>query len=320
MDKDAFEQLNPAFNKPVAASGTGHFLVPIENADVFRENLELYQSLNGPLVSWVAVTAKRGEAVDAVARRHGMTASYLRATNGPFKERKGRFTQPATFMAPNAKDAEAIRQAFDRKVALKREQLYGVVTDGDDGPLQRRRPELKTAGTVPMARENVVRTSMPTATVTNTNTTAVPPTATVATVAPVTPAVPVASVTATSPTETEARSSYTVERGDTLFSIAKRANIALTDLKSLNGLQSNVVAAGRSLKLPEGTVMGPPSPRAALLAKPATIAPASSYVVRAGDTLFSIAKRFSTSVDALQRANRLAARATLRVGQRLVIQ
>jgi LysM repeat protein len=164
-----------------------------------------------------------------------------------------------------------------------------------------------------MARENVVRTSTPTAT----NTMVVPPTATVA---PVAPPVPVASVTATAPTETEARSSYTVERGDTLFSIAKRANIALADLKSLNGLQSNVVAAGRSLKLPEGTVMGPPSPRAALLAKPATIAPASSYVVRAGDTLFSIAKRFSTSVEALQRANRLAARATLRVGQRLVIQ
>lgn len=308
MDKDAFEQLNPAFNKPVAASGTGHFLVPIENADVFRENLELYQSLNGPLVSWVAVTAKRGEAVDAVARRHGMTASYLRATNGPFKERKGRFTQPATFMAPNAKDAEAIRQAFDRKVALKRETLYGVVTDGDDGPLQTKRPQFKTAAAVQSPRENLVRV------------------ATVAAPAAVPAPVPTAHTSASADdgksnaAQVVPTNSYAVERGDTLFSIAKRANIPLAELKSMNGLASNVVTAGRVLTLPEGTVMAPPSPRAALLAKPNAIAPVSSYVVRAGDTLFSIAKRFSTSVEALQRANRLATRATLRVGQRLVIQ
>ncbi|MCE2990380.1 MAG: LysM peptidoglycan-binding domain-containing protein, partial [Nitrosomonadaceae bacterium] len=308
MDKDAFEQLNPAFNKPVAASGTGHFLVPIENADVFRENLELYQSLNGPLVSWVAVTAKRGEAVDAVARRHGMTASYLRATNGPFKERKGRFTQPATFMAPNAKDAEAIRQAFDRKVALKRETLYGVVTDGDDGPLQTKRPQFKTAAAVQSPRENLVRV------------------ATVAAPAAVPAPVPTAHTSSSADdgksnaAQVVPTNSYAVERGDTLFSIAKRANIPLAELKSMNGLASNVVTAGRVLTLPEGTVMAPPSPRAALLAKPNAIAPVSSYVVRAGDTLFSIAKRFSTSVEALQRANRLATRATLRVGQRLVIQ
>lgn len=298
MDKDAFEQLNPAFNKPVAASGTGHFLVPIENADVFRENLELYQSLNGPLVSWVAVTAKRGESVDAVARRHGMTASYLRATNGPFRERKGRFTQPVTFMAPNAKDAEAIRQAFDRKVALKRETLYGVVTDGDDGPLQTRRPQFKNASTASATLDRPLR-------VATVSSTASPPSV---------------SVDETAAATASPSSSYVVERGDTLFSIAKRANIALVDLKSMNGLESNVVAAGRVLKLPEGTVMAPRSPRAALLATPSAIAPISTYVVRSGDTLFSIAKRFSTSVEALQRANRLTARATLRIGQRLVIQ
>jgi membrane-bound lytic murein transglycosylase D len=211
-------------------------------------------------------------------------------------------------MAPNAKDAEAIRQAFDRKVALKRETLYGVVTDGDDGPLQTKRPQFKTAAAVQSPRENLVRV------------------ATVAAPAAVPAPVPTAHTSSSADdgksnaAQVVPTNSYAVERGDTLFSIAKRANIPLAELKSMNGLASNVVTAGRVLTLPEGTVMAPPSPRAALLAKPNAIAPVSSYVVRAGDTLFSIAKRFSTSVEALQRANRLATRATLRVGQRLVIQ
>jgi membrane-bound lytic murein transglycosylase D len=40
MEPESFAQLNPSFNRPVAASGTGYFLVPIEHADIFRFNLD----------------------------------------------------------------------------------------------------------------------------------------------------------------------------------------------------------------------------------------------------------------------------------------
>jgi hypothetical protein len=82
MEDNDFAALNPSFNKPVARSGSGYFLVPTEKAIAFKTNLDLYRSLNAPMVSWVAVTAKKGESVDAVAKRHGMTASYLRALQG----------------------------------------------------------------------------------------------------------------------------------------------------------------------------------------------------------------------------------------------
>jgi membrane-bound lytic murein transglycosylase D len=119
MPEDEFSALNPAFNRPVAASGTGYFLVPTENAELFSTNLRLYQSLNGPMVSWQTVAARKGDSVDAVARRYGMTGSYLRATGGPFAERKGKFLKPATFMVPMAGQVKAMTAMLDKKIGLK---------------------------------------------------------------------------------------------------------------------------------------------------------------------------------------------------------
>lgn len=118
MPVDEFAALNPAFNRPVAA-GKGYLLVPAESADTFRTNLDLYKSLNGPMVSWVQASARRGERVDAVAKRYGMTPSYFRANSGPFAEKKGKFTQNASFMVPNAKSAAQMNAMIEKKVAIK---------------------------------------------------------------------------------------------------------------------------------------------------------------------------------------------------------
>jgi membrane-bound lytic murein transglycosylase D len=118
MPADEFAALNPAFNRPVA-SGRGYLLVPAESADTFRANLELYKSLNGPMVSWVQASARRGERVDAVAKRYGMTPSYFRANSGPFAEKKGKFTQNANFMVPNAKSAAQMNAMIEKKVAIR---------------------------------------------------------------------------------------------------------------------------------------------------------------------------------------------------------
>ncbi|MBL8510310.1 MAG: transglycosylase SLT domain-containing protein, partial [Betaproteobacteria bacterium] len=118
MTEEEFNALNPAFIKPVAKNSDGYFLVPTDKAAVFRSNLEQYRALNGPLVSWQTVVARQGEAVDAVARRHGMTASHLRATSSPFKERKGRFSQNTTFMVPIPKQAEVIQATLNKKSSL----------------------------------------------------------------------------------------------------------------------------------------------------------------------------------------------------------
>jgi membrane-bound lytic murein transglycosylase D len=335
MEPESFAQLNPSFNRPVAASGTGYFLVPIEHADIFRFNLDLYKSLNAPMVSWTAVSAKRGEAVDAVARRHGMTAAYLRATNGPFKERKGRFTAPANFMAPNPKDASAILAAFEQKVLLKREQLYGTATgiDGDNGPLIKGPSKSDPIQFAGLGRVTKIE----------------PPEATTAAVMSATTAsLSDASMASSDAGESNSEAmpgdtvasmwiAYRVVKGDTLFNIAKRAGIPLVALKAENQLVGNTVTLGQSLRVPSSAAGNFETPVVADAGKPSLSRGAASakvvantpnrakanaavtYTVRNGDTLYAIARKFQTSVDALLALNRLKANAVLRPGLRLTV-
>jgi membrane-bound lytic murein transglycosylase D len=341
MEPESFAQLNPSFNRPVAASGTGYFLVPIEHADIFRFNLDLYKSLNAPMVSWTAVSAKRGEAVDAVARRHGMTAAYLRATNGPFKERKGRFTAPANFMAPNPKDASAILAAFEQKVLLKREQLYGTATgiDGDDGPLIKGPTKTDPIQFAGLGRVAKIETPSVAASTPTAATTAAVMSATTAnsTDASVASSGAGESNSEAMPGDTVASMwiAYRVVRGDTLFNIAKRAGIPLVALKAENQLVGNAVTLGQNLRVPSSAADNFKSPvvtdASKLLASTITTKAAANtpvrakagnavtYTVRNGDTLFAIARKFQTSVDALLALNRMKANTVLRPGLRLTI-
>ncbi len=333
MEPAEFAQLNPSFNRPVASTGTGHFLVPIEHADIFKFNIELYRTLNAPMVSWTTVSAKRGDSVDAVARRHGMTAAYLRATNGPFKEKKGKFTQPATFMAPNPKDANEIRDAFERKVALKREQLHGTVTDGDDGPLIKgpsKADPIQFGGLgrvvklepAPLTTQTVATSSDQPQAATSGVVNMIANTA-------ARPAAETADATVSSWMQ------YHVIKGDTLFSIAKRAGLPLNDIKSENQLAGNTVNVGQVLRVPTTAAANfvaaaepPPSGTTTASARGANVATksrptkamqTSTYTVRNGDTLYAIAKKFQTSVDALLSLNRMKANSVLRPGARISV-
>ena len=44
--------------------------------------------------------------------------------------------------------------------------------------------------------------------------------------------------------------SYTVKKGDTLYSISKRFNISVEDLKKMNKLNSNTIEIGQTLLVP----------------------------------------------------------------------
>lgn len=99
--------------------------------------------------------------------------------------------------------------------------------------------------------------------------------------------------------------SYTVVAGDSLWSIAKKFGTTVDEIKRLNNLTNDTIFIGQVLKIPVKGESIPPQD-------------ISTYTVVAGDTLWSIAKRFSTTVDELKRLNQLTSD-NLRIGQILKV-
>jgi membrane-bound lytic murein transglycosylase D len=104
MSEDEFVALNPAHNKAVA-SGTGVLIVPVDKADDFRANLENY---DGALVSWTTYQARRGESIDAIAKKHHLTTAQLKAANFDLRlDKRGRLRAAGPVMVPMKREANA---------------------------------------------------------------------------------------------------------------------------------------------------------------------------------------------------------------------
>lgn len=98
---------------------------------------------------------------------------------------------------------------------------------------------------------------------------------------------------------------YTVKRGDTFYSIAKNYDTTTEKIKSLNNLKTNTLTIGQKLRIP-ATVT---------ITKPTT---ATSYIVKPGDTLYSLAREFNTTVNNLKTLNNLSTN-NLTIGQTILI-
>ena len=102
----------------------------------------------------------------------------------------------------------------------------------------------------------------------------------------------------------ESSNDYVVSAGDTLWAIARKFNVSVDDIKALNNLSSNNLSIGMILKIP--------------LYSNKQNEETNVYVVKSGDSLWSIARMFNSTVDEIKSLNSLKSN-VLRIGQRLVV-
>ena len=93
---------------------------------------------------------------------------------------------------------------------------------------------------------------------------------------------------------------YTVKSGDNLYSIARKYNVTVSDLMNYNNLTSNLLSIGQVIRIPSNT------------------SSSTTYTVKNEDTLYSIARKYNTSVDSIKTKNNLTSN-TLSIGQKLII-
>lgn len=243
---DEFTSLNPHYNRPVIqAKQPITLLLPVDKAEVFASNLENYDK---PLVSWQPYHAKRGEKLDSIASRHGISSARLKDVND-INVKRGRLANNQVLLVPGKRGAKLESTSFT---------------------------EIKTES-LPLANGRV----------------------------------------------------YSVRKGDTLLSIAKRHGVKAEQIKAWSNLKSNRLVLNQKLNVGpaekatlndivvSSKALGKASLRVVTVAKKA---PANKlYTVRRGDTLYSIAQRFAVDLDDLLRWNKLSIKKRLFPGDKVTI-
>ncbi len=120
---------------------------------------------------------------------------------------------------------------------------------------------------------------------------------------------------------------YVVQPGDNLYRISVNNNVTVEEMRAANPDlvgEAPILQPGQVLQIPgcggqttNNTTQNVPTPGGGTSGQPTT--GGATYTVQSGDTLFSIARQFGVTVQAIVEANNLANPNSLSVGQQLVI-
>lgn len=105
---------------------------------------------------------------------------------------------------------------------------------------------------------------------------------------------------------------HVIQRGETLWSISKRYGTTVAAVQRWNGLRGSTIQPGRRLEILTGRSAAVAASAAATSGEPVT------HVIRRGETLSSIARRYGTTVAAVQAWNGLRG-SVIQTGRRLSI-
>jgi membrane-bound lytic murein transglycosylase D len=221
MPLDEFVSLNPAHNHPVIAAPKGRtLLLPVDKAEAFNANLESYSER---LVSWQSYPAKKGERLDRIAGKFGTTVAVLQ-NNNHVALRRNKLASNQTLLVPlhgnrsgadllavNLKSAEpeAAPAAAQTRYRTKRGDTLASVAKRHGVTVA----QIKSWNHLKSSRLAAGQRLVVKADAGETR-----------------------SASAEGKSRAAKRQLYTVRRGDTLRSIARRFNVAVVDLQRWNNL------------------------------------------------------------------------------------
>lgn len=146
---------------------------------------------------------------------------------------------------------------------------------------------------------------------------------------PTRPGTPIAAVLEAKPVgDVIPATTYTVVKGDSLWTISKKHGVSIAEIAAANDIRPNsVIRLGQKLIIPakSGLAESPVVERAPSAARAvSTPAPRASgspvvHVVRPGETLGAIARKYQVKVGEIAAANSIADPAKIRPGKELVI-
>lgn len=111
---------------------------------------------------------------------------------------------------------------------------------------------------------------------------------------------------------TSQTASHQVQKGETLYSISRKYGISVGELCSANNIStSSVIKTGQNLKIPTKNSSEEKNSQ--------KVEKTDTYIVKKGDTLYGIAKRFGVSVETLTIMNKMSGSNTIKVGQCLIV-
>ncbi len=109
---------------------------------------------------------------------------------------------------------------------------------------------------------------------------------------------------------------YSVRKGDTLYSLARRYGVSVNEIMRVNELENSTdIKPGMLLKIPAKKFPGQ-----GRRSKDSTKSSYSAHVVAAGETFYGIARKYSMSINELLELNGLSSNTLLRRGQKLVVK
>ena len=258
MPVQEFVALNPSHNRPVIKSDTP-LVIPADKLDTFMSNLEAHEQSNKPLSLWQAYTMQRGDRLDKIAARFGMTTMNLKAINGIRGRAKvspgvtllvtrqyddagaqevAALTEQQTLdagPAQTAKDEPVAVEAATRSYTVRKGDVLATIARKNNLSLD----ELKRINGL---KSNTVKAGRKLALVSSPKKSAS---------APERKAVKALAASEIKPKARKAETvtRYKVRRGDTLYSIAKQFKVETSDLMRWNSVSAKTLTPGKTLTI-----------------------------------------------------------------------